>query len=288
MLHQYTDRKLGSIIGLTDDIRVQKANFDITNRVVQLFWNRGRDTVSFLVDDTSINLEPNQLVTITFFQHVQFPETASALTAFVFNREFYCMADYDKEVGCYGILFFGAQDIPVITIPPAELVQFDALYQVFRDEFSNCDNIQAEMLRMLLKRLVIKCTALAKTQRIVHTLDNSQIEIIRKFNFLVDVNYKTKKQVQEYADMLFKSPKTLSNLFAIYNQKSPLQVIHERIILEAKRMVYFTDKNVKEIAFELGFDDPAALSRLFKRITGETISNYKEKHPLQLEQNKPE
>lgn len=70
--------------------------------------------------------------------------------------------------------------------------------------------------------------------------------------------------MQEYADLLNKSPKTLSNLFSIYNQKSPLQIIHERISLESKRLLVYTDKSTKEIAFELGFEEVAHFSRFFK------------------------
>jgi AraC-like DNA-binding protein len=51
-----------------------------------------------------------------------------------------------------------------------------------------------------------------------------QLDIVREYN-LVESNFKTKHQVADYAEMLNKSPKTLSNLFKKYNEKSPLQVI---------------------------------------------------------------
>ncbi|MBX2901647.1 MAG: AraC family transcriptional regulator [Cyclobacteriaceae bacterium] len=52
------------------------------------------------------------------------------------------------------------------------------------------------------------------------------------------------------------------------NEKTPLQLIHERIILEAKKMLLYTDKSSKEISFELNFSDPVQFSRLFKNVTG--------------------
>ena len=131
------------------------------------------------------------------------------------------------------------------------------------------------MLQMLLKRLIIICTRLAKQQLIVKTLDNDQIDIIRKFNVLVDTNFKSKRKVGDYADMLFKSPKTLSNLFAIYNQKSPQQIILERVALEAKRLISFSDKQNQEIAFELGFNDPAHFSRFFKKMTSYSPTEFR-------------
>ena len=113
-------------------------------------------------------------------------------------------------------------------------------------------------------------------------LNNEQIEVIRKFNFLVDIHYKTKRKVSDYAALLFKSPKTLSNLFSIYNQKSPQQIILDRIGLEAKRLIHFTNKKNQEIAYELGFNDPAHFSRFFKRLTHMTPSEYREKQALSI------
>nr|WP_286174599.1 helix-turn-helix domain-containing protein [Cytophaga sp. FL35] len=76
--------------------------------------------------------------------------------------------------------------------------------------------------------------------------------------------------------MLHKSPKTLSNLFSIYGQKSPQQIILSRLALEAKRLIHFTDKQNQEIAYELGFNDPAHFSKFFKKLTQLTPSQYRE------------
>lgn len=154
--------------------------------------------------------------------------------------------------------------------------KFNVLYEVFEEEFSTSDKIQGDMLQMLLKRLIIMCTRLAKEQLIVRTLDNEQIDVVRKFNVLVDTHFKTKRKVSDYADLLFKRPKTLSNLFAIYNQKSPQQIIPDRLALEAKRLMRFTDKQNQEIAHELGFNESAHFSKFFKKMTGHSPSRYRE------------
>jgi AraC-like DNA-binding protein len=276
MKHEYHDHKLGALLGLTDDIKKDIGYFANTSNTIKFLWNRNDKSVELKIDDFSLELKPNQLITVTYLQHVSYTASEMPITAFLFNREFYCISDHDSEVSCNGILFFGTQDLPIIEIPEEQKKRFDLLYEVFVEEFSKPDKIQGDMLQMLLKRLIIMSTRLAKEQLIVKELNNDQIEVIRKFNFLVDIHYRTKRKVSDYADLLFKSPKTLSNLFSIYNQKSPQQIILNRLALEAKRLIHFTDKQNQEIAYELGFNDPAHFSRFFKKMTEFTPSEYRQ------------
>ena len=79
----------------------------------------------------------------------------------------------------------------------------------------------------------------------------------------------------EYADLLNKSPKTLSNLFKKITDKSPLKFIHDRKMLEARRLLAYTEMSVKEIAYELGFDDLQSFSRFFKKLASIAPSDFK-------------
>ena len=76
------------------------------------------------------------------------------------------------------------------------------------------DSLQEEMLRILLKRFIIQCTRIARHRMNITREKESGFEIVRQYYNLVDEHYRTKKQVQDYADMLHKSPKTLSNIFS--------------------------------------------------------------------------
>ena len=106
----------------------------------------------------------------------------------------------------------------------------------------------------------------------------NKLDAIREFNLLVEMHYKTKHSVVEYADLMNKTAKSLSNLFALHSEKTPLKVIQDRIHIEAKRQLLFTQKIVKSIAFELGFEDIQSFSRFFKNKEGLSPKEFREEN----------
>lgn len=229
--------------------------------------------IEIVVDGVPITLQPQQIISLTPLQYLKYVSGEGSLV-YQFNREFYCIKDHDKEVSCVGLLFYGNQSIPIVTLDEKEQQSFKVLHQIFLEEIENNDPIQAEMLRMLMARFIIKMTRLFKLNDPQLLVEKSSDNLLRKFNVLVETHYKEEHGVAFYADKLFKSPKTLSNSFSKVG-KSPLQIIHSRIILEAKRQLLYTDKNTKEIGYEIGFEDASHLSRMFKKVTGISPSTFK-------------
>ena len=138
----------------------------------------------------------------------------------------------------------------------------------FDEEFMVNDHVQGEMLRTLLKKLLILSTRMVKKTIQEPNLPNAQVEIIRQYNLLVEAHFPEKHKVKDFADLLFKSPKTLSNLFKKYNEKSPLRIINERILLEARRLLLYSNKTTEEIAYYLGYKDAGHFSKFFKKNEG--------------------
>lgn len=235
-----------------------------------------------------LNRGPRQLVTIDGIDYQFESQTIlplfanqsfsfaypSEIIAWQYNRDFYCIIDHDKEVSCVGFLFFGSLGNLFVSLDEEHQSKLDTLKKIFIEEFKTRDAIQTDMLQMLLKRLIIITTRLAKEQYVDQLPDN-RFDLIRQYNMLVEKKFKQEHEVQFYAAELNKSPKTLSNLFARSNHKSPLKIIHERIIIEAKRLMHYTDKSSKEIAYELGFEDAAHFSHFFKKMTGQNITTMK-------------
>lgn len=246
---------------------------DRFNKYFTIAWNSGESQI-VTIDGAEHVFPPNSLLTLLFNQSFSF-EDSSTIVAWQFNREFYCIIDHDSEVSCVGFLF-SSTDHMFVKLSEEAQQKLQLLSDVFIEEFKTSDNIQNEMLLVLLKRLIIYVTRLAKSEYTpVKKMQDERFHIIRKFNLLVEANFKTEHSVSFYAQQLCKSPKTLSNLFAIFNQKSPSQVIQDRIVVEARRLLCYTDRSVKHITFDLGFEDVSYFSNFFKKNTGMSPSDFR-------------
>jgi AraC-like DNA-binding protein len=91
---------------------------------------------------------------------------------------------------------------------------------------------------------------------------------------LVDLNFKKEHSVSYYAARLGLSPKSLTKHFQKIGAQTPRDFIKNRIILETKRKLLYSDDSVKQIAYDLGFNDPAYFTRFFTKAV--------EKSPLQF------
>jgi AraC-like DNA-binding protein len=220
------------------------------------------------IDGYEIVLKKNQVLFCTPENRVTIPKENDGLMAFIFNREFYCIQHNDSEVSCMGLLFYGSSNAPVIELNEKDQRSFNAMLVLFQEEFATKDHIQGEMLRTLLKRMLITSTRLIKLETNQAALSVKQVELIRKFNILVEQHFKEKHQVADYADLLFKSPKTLSNFFKKHDENSPLKIINGRIAAEAKRLLLYSDKSAEEISYELGYNEPSHFSKFFKTQVG--------------------
>lgn len=96
-----------------------------------------------------------------------------------------------------------------------------------------------------------------------------------RFRQLLEQNFHNVHTVQEYADMLNISSRTLTKYVSQSTYRSPLQMINDRIVLEAKRQLLHTPMNIKEIGFQLGFEDPSYFVKFFKRMTGKMPGEFR-------------
>lgn len=94
------------------------------------------------------------------------------------------------------------------------------------------------------------------------------------FKLLVEKDLAEQPPVTGIAKQLGINTTTLYNIVTKYAGMSPKSFINNRLILEAQRKLYYGEGSAKEIAFDLGFNDPDYFSRLFRKVTGKTISAF--------------
>jgi len=238
-----------------------------------ILWFRS-DSNELIIDGEEHIFTKNQLVFLTEFHRIKIKNIEN-IRFLRYNKPFYCILDFDAEVSCKGVLFYGASQLPIIKIPDDKLEKFEILWKMFTIEMASKDSLQRDMLQMMLKRYLILCTRIYKKQ-INYPKDIPNSNIIREFNYLVELHFRTKHTLTEYADLLFKSPKTISNIFSKIGSKTPLQYIKDRITLEARRLLRHTDMQIQEIAYDVGYKDIQTFSRFFKQQEGVSPSKFKE------------
>ena len=265
--------KLKGTLAITNNYLTEKT-LQKEKGLYKFIWVR-KGSITVEIDHQEMLLEQNDVISLTHLQHLEFVSIYGDYLVLLFNSNFYCIYGNDHEVSCSGFLFNGSSHLVRFTLNDEEQQQLNDITKALENEFTVSDSLQEEMLRILLKRFIIQCTRIARQRYDITREKESGFEIVRQYYNLVDEHYRTKKQVQDYADLLHKSPKTLSNIFSTCKLPSPLRVIHERVEAEAKRLLLYSNKSAKEIADILGFEDQSSFSRFFKNTTGQSAVQFR-------------
>ena len=220
------------------------------------------------VDFQEFRMESDALLFINPRVVVKPCETVEGQLIF-FNRDFYCIEIHDQEVACDGILYNNVFEIPFIALDENQSSDIQKIIQEIQFEMKNEDPSTEEMLRILLKLIILKSTRIWKQQHQLTDFNlQSDVQFLRKFSKLVEQHYKTHHTVADYAELLFVTPKNLSKKIGLISNSTPNDIIKERIILESKRLLAHTQMTVKEIAYSLNYEDDAYFVRFFQKHTG--------------------
>lgn len=282
MQYQFIDPTFNGHFSLNGGI--PHANKTIALSCYTFIWNQG-SARNWTVDMYPIHVPDNTIIPLSPGQTILANGQTQDCVVIQFNRQFYCVENHDQEVSCNGMLFNGALSAPILRLDAKEQESFDVLLAIIKKEFEHKDETQREMLKTLLKGFIIKCTRLARAQFSSHLIDTQQLDTVRRYSALVEKHFRSLHKVGDYANMMHKSAKTLANVFKALGEKTPLQIIHEKIVLEAKKRLLYTDQSVKEIAFSLGFSEPTQFSRLFKSNTQTAPADFRKKFSLIKEES---
>lgn len=184
-----------------------------------------------------------------------------------FHPDFFCIHKHQNEVACNGVLFNDIYKPPVVVLEQKNTDHFYGVIEQMKAEMQNLQLAQYELLVSYLKIFLITASRLKVNQspQATHDLaDAKEPFILQTLKNAIEQHYKTKHSASDYASLLNISPKALAKITKTHFNKTLTDLIAERIVIEAKRELYLTNKTVKEIAYELGYEDEYYFSRFFK------------------------
>lgn len=244
----------------------------------QILWFRdgsGIHSVDFkeypVTNNSVFFLSPDQ---IHFFdrQHTQ--------KGFVmqFNESFLSDEGSSENVFLKYNVFNAFDAVPYFLLPDHATERLGQIMDSMKTESVNASLFaHRDYLKYLVKLFLIEIQRIG--QRGTGTplcINNAANRLFIRFRQTLEHHYRQMHTVKEYANHLNVSVKTLTNSVGASSCSTPLKIINDRIILEAKRQLCYTDLKIKEIAFRLGFDDPSYFVKFFKRQTGILPAEFRE------------
>ena len=191
----------------------------------------------------------------------------------VFSQNFISQITFPQEDNFFN-LFYSFDNIPFIQPSKDEVHKLNILFELIVLEYNNVSNdttiLQTHLRAFLLHAQRIK----GQTEKVIS--GKSHERLVQLFQ-LIETHYKTEKTADFYSTHLALTPKRVNEIAKARFGKTVTQLVRERLLLEAKRELYFGKRSIKEIAYMLGFKDPAYFSRFFKKQTGITPEKFKAK-----------
>lgn len=170
----------------------------------------------------------------------------------------------------------------------ASLIEFDGecrnldhlkrYIELLRGEFQQLNSAKHSSLLLLIKLLLITVKRQFETKAMETFPGKSNVRILDEFRRLVEQHYKHHWQVSDYAGKLNISASTLNRMCQEKFATNAKSIIQSRLIAEAKRRLIFTRQPLDQIAYHLGYKDPAYFSRVFKNMTNEAPGEFRRSH----------
>lgn len=186
-----------------------------------------------------------------------------------FKREI--LEEDDKEFLLDLFKIFNVQgEFSCLRVDQEAATSLGSVYQLLNEEYEKGrDNLV--IVKALLKVFLLKLIQIKEHEFTGHDINQKRVY---EFLMLLESNYLTVRNTDFYAGKLGISSKRLNQILKDKLDKTGMQLIHDRIILESKRLIIHSESTIKEIAYDLGFSDRPYFSRFFKKQTGQTPDEF--------------
>jgi AraC family transcriptional regulator, transcriptional activator of pobA len=170
--------------------------------------------------------------------------------------------------------FQGNVEEGVCQVPVAQHKRVADLFETMLEEVKESKEQNLDMIRLKLLELFITVDRHCNPKT-VKKIPQQKMQLLRSFQQLIDKHFRTIKLPKEYAELLYITPNHLNALCQDLLGKTAGDVIRDRVLLEAKRLLTNADMSVTEIAYDLNFQDNSYFNRFFKKSTGLTPDDFR-------------
>lgn len=172
--------------------------------------------------------------------------------------------------------FNGNSTEGVCQLPPAVRPEIERIFRSLLEEVNNYSPVNSDMVRSGLLQLFIT------VERSIHPGHPGQrpgnsSTLLRSFQQLINQHFRTQRLPKDYAGMLYITPNHLNAVCREMLGKTAGDMIRERVVLEAKRLLTNAGTSVLEIAYDLNFKDNSYFTRFFRNAEGITPDEFRKK-----------
>ena len=193
-----------------------------------------------------------------------------------FSAEFFLQLFPRAEEPADFPFFHIANTDPVLYLTPDQHAELFPLLLELEKEYKDVQRWRYDVVRSFLQILLIRLRRLHRPHGTESVLPRSY-SLTRSFKVLIEDHYLESGSVQDYASLLFVTDRKLNEAVKATTGRTATQLIHDRVLMEAKRLLAQSELNVAEIAYQLNFDDFAYFCRFFKKNVQLTPSEFKRK-----------
>ncbi|MBX9850446.1 MAG: AraC family transcriptional regulator [Cytophagaceae bacterium] len=193
----------------------------------------------------------------------------------IFFTKEYLLVDFNYNKLPKLPFFYTSINSPSMGLKEEELPEILKIFQHIDKEYLARQRFFHDIIRLRLKMLLIEMERKYTGKKVMPDLMKFQENQIYRFESLVDEHFKDHKAVSEYADMMSISIKQLMSLCKKALNKTPGDLIQERVILEAKRLLVHSDYSISMIAQMLNYTDNSYFTRLFRKATSMTPEQFR-------------
>ncbi len=152
------------------------------------------------------------------------------------------------------------------------------LFENIQQEWNAASLAKNLVLESFVNLLVIQIARLSGQQVQSTEVNNDDLRLFNQFSRHIELHFREHWQLPQYTDVIGVSESRLNHVCQRISNTSPKKIIRERLLQEIKRLLTYSKLSVNEIAYQLGFSDPAYFSRLFKMQTGLTALAWRKQH----------